>query len=466
MKFDVKDVPGLSELLTKFRDPNSLLRGFSISSSWNALIIVTQFILSPIISRIYPPEEYGLFALYNSLVLNISLLVTLKYSEAIVLQNNVAKRNRVIGLCLFLIFCSALLTSAVFYFLGEFIGIALNDTRISGFLLIIPMAVVLSGVLEVLIGINITESRFSVNGFSGFVLGAGSRLSAAAYGFFVGAQAKGIILGDLLGKLGAVLVVFFSLKNWGDRLKKIRVSISFPSLKATAIELRSFPLYFLPSNVLLIFSAHLPIYFFQYRYGAAVVGSFGMAIGVLEIFNRLVPYSVAPAFLRKVSEINQKTPELLPSKVYLFFLAMLSLSTGLFSVLAGWGQQIFSLLLGSNWAAAGSFGAALSISYSINFVSVALSEVYNVFGKQRLMLFVTIAGVVLRLLTLTFIAVGNDDPINALVIYSVVSCVGSILLIIGVFLTFSDYWQRVLFWMVMSLAIVSTCFWLGNSLYL
>lgn len=196
---------------------------------------------------------------------------------------------------------------------------------------------------------------------------------------------------------------------------------------------KSFPLYYLPSNFLIGFSAHFPLYVFQDQYGSAVVGAYALASSMLEIFNRLIPYTVSSVFLQKAIELREVSQEHLAERTYRLFLVMLLLATGIFSGFALLGDVVFPWVFGSNWTTAGTFITILAIAYTFNFVGVALTEVYKVMGRQRLLLAVSILMVVLKILSLVLVFFFKVEVLKALFIYAATSGLASMMQVVGVF---------------------------------
>jgi len=452
------------ELISKISHPQSFIRNFSISSFWNALIILSQFILSPVLSRIFAPSEYGLYAIYSSLVFSITLVGSLKYGEAIVLQQARERKNQLIAICLLLTVVTAALTALIFWWWGDAIGVLLNENRIVPLLYFIPVTVLIMGCYDALLSINISEKLFFRNGMSGFGYNAGARLISITLGVFRGAKGSGLVWGDLLGRTLGVSLLLLPMRDLRQRAKNFFADWNWTELKRRVVEYKSFPLYYLPSGLLLILTAHMPLYFFQFKFDSSVVGSFGMANSILDILNRLIPYSLAPIFLQKASELKLTSVELLRSKVNSFFVVMLILSTLVFSFFALTGQFLFSIALGENWSMAGQFASILSLQFVINFLTIALTEVFNVMGRQKLLLGVTLCGVAAKVLALIFISFSSLDIYTSLLIFSIVSALSSMAVVTAAFVVIKGSPWRPIFWQFGSLVIVLMFYIVGRTL--
>lgn len=447
--------------IQKLREEGSFIRNISIASFWNAAVIASQFILSPIITRLYTPAEYGQYALFNSLVVNIALFSSLKYTETIVLAETREQRNNAISLSFSaVIIFSALTAAGVFTFyepLSNFFDV--NDG--GEFLYFIPLGVLITCTLEIVVTINVRQKKFLNNGFAGFLNNVSARFFNILYALLFKSQTFGLIAGDFVGKLVGIAGVLSSYRIFLRSSKEFVRSVSLKGMMFIAQKYKSFPLYFLPSSVLIYLSGHLPLYFFQTKYSSAAVGAYALASSMLEIFNRLIPYALSPVFLQKATELKNTSPHHLAERSFKLFGYMLLLATLLFSGFALVGDRLFPFVFGKEWTTAGTYVAILSVPYAFNFVAVSLSEIYNVMGRQRFLLANSIFNLFLKIVSVVVILLLEVDQLQALFIYSVFSAVGGIFLILGVFVILHHRLWRVTSFILVSFTLLLLALFLG-----
>ncbi len=396
-------------------------------------MIIAQFLLSPIITRLFRPEEYGAYVLFNTVVINIAVLATLKYADAIVLQRHRTDRNTAVGLSLGICVVISFLTFAGLLTAAGPLEQYFNFSRIGSVIYLIPVGVFLSGIIETLVHVNVSRKKFFVNGSVGFFNNVNSRALNIALGLFYGGKSVWLIIGDFFGKLSAIIVLFISLKLSVAKCKQFLTDLNFGRLRLMASQNKTFPLYYLPANLLLTLSGNIPIFFFQAKFGAQAVGLFALASSMLEIFNRLIPYAIVPVFLQKANELMAESKELLAKKAYQLFGVMLLMSTVIFVGVTLLGASVFSIVFGEQWHEAGVYAEALAIHNSLTFVVVSLSEVYNVTKSQRMLLANTIVNFVLRLVAVLIITYSAFSQINSILIYSLISSLGAIVYLFGIF---------------------------------
>jgi O-antigen/teichoic acid export membrane protein len=440
----------------KIKNEGSFARNISINSSWNVLGIVIQFLLSPIITRLYTPAEYGVFAIFNSIVLNVCIVNTFRYSDTIILTTGDKQRNNAIALSFIIVSgVSVLSLIAIFLFSSEltrFVGSA----WFSIWMYLMPLSIFLAGIIEILLYLNARRNKFFLNGLSGFILNFTSRCYTIGYASFFTPLAKGLIGGDVIGKLAALFSLLFSFKLVFKKAKILYQSIDARSMLAIAKIYKHFPFYNLPSNVLASISGHIPIYFLQFQYNSSVVGAYALSSSLLEIINRLIPYSISAVFLPKAMEMKRESSIILANGAYRLFGFLFLGSFLVFGGLALVSQKIFPWVFGNDWLMAGTFTSILTLNYAINFISISLSEIYKVIGRQKLFLATTVFSVTLKASAILLSILFKLDTYTALLMFSIGGALGSILQILIVFIVLKFRVLKVSLSLVLLIAVMIT----------
>lgn len=448
--------------VSKIRQEGTFIRYVSIVTSWNIAISLVQFALSPIITRLYSPEQYGVFAVFNTIVTNLVLIGSLRYNEAIVVTETPEQRNNAIALSsLSILGVSLLASAAVFWgsdYILQFIGVSWPDYL----LYLIPVATLLGGGLEILISTNVSRKRFISNGLSGFFLNLLSRGFNIFYAFNIQARAIGLVWGDITGKIAGITVALFSFGNLKSKTRKFYETVSWSGVKRVAHLYKNFPFYTLPTNLLLLLSGHLPIYFFQIHFTSQAVGNYALSSSLLEIVNRLIPYSIAGVFLPKAMELKKMSLQHLSESTYKLYWAMFWMALLIFSGFAMLGKIVFPFVFGESWQTAGIYVAILSLQYAINFIAISLSDVYKVLSKQRFYLNAIIFSVVLKFGILFLSAWLGLSEKYALLWFCLAGCAGSMVQIVGIFKTFNFRIFKISFSLLLLIAALTIIIFVVN----
>ena len=99
------------------RKEGTFARNLAVTTLGSGLGYMIGFLMTPVIARIYEPEAYGEFAVFNTLVANIALVVTLNYQSTFVLSKSKDVLSHLIKLSCLGVLIISLITALVFYFL-------------------------------------------------------------------------------------------------------------------------------------------------------------------------------------------------------------------------------------------------------------------------------------------------------------------------------------------------------------
>ena len=86
----------------------SLISGTSIAQ-------IIPILIAPILSRLYSPEDFGLYAFYIGIVGVLSVISTFKYEMAIIIPKNKLVVNQLLQISIFSSILISLISSEIFH---------------------------------------------------------------------------------------------------------------------------------------------------------------------------------------------------------------------------------------------------------------------------------------------------------------------------------------------------------------
>ena len=87
------------------------IKNFVVLSGGSIFAQLILFIVLPVITRLYSEEDYGVYSLYNSILMVLVIPATLKYELAIVLPKHDRDGANIVALCLIITTSPTLVTS-------------------------------------------------------------------------------------------------------------------------------------------------------------------------------------------------------------------------------------------------------------------------------------------------------------------------------------------------------------------
>ncbi|QIX62514.1 oligosaccharide flippase family protein [Hymenobacter sp. BT18] len=420
-------------ILAGLRSKGSFTQNLAVAFSSNALAFVITFLFTPIFSRIYTPEAYGRFSLFNSIAVNLIVFASLNYTNAFVLPRTKESFMNLARLALGLCVGISVLTMGVFLLFGHQILAFFNASDLAGYMYLIPVAVFLGGLSNIWNNWNLREKEFRRNGGVQIATSLSSRLVGLGYGLLIGGNTPGLILGDLVLKTtSAVLAVGQSIRSQlGELLRHWNVG----ELRQIAHEYRGYPLYAMPGTWISVLTSQAPVFLLSRFYGVAAVGQFSFANSLLNIPIQLIAYSMGPVFLQRATELHHENPERLRDLVSNMYTKVFYIGVVPFGIISVFGEYIFTIFLGKQWQLAGVFAGYMGYYYIFYMISFFLASLYTVLNKQNYTLLSHIIN--LGLMVISFIpgVLLNDSKLFVMCfsISSVLAFLANILMVFRLF---------------------------------
>nr|WP_141655398.1 oligosaccharide flippase family protein [Roseivirga seohaensis] len=339
-----------------------------------AIAQAVPVLVSPIITRVYTPEDIGVFTLVMSVISFCAVVGSGRYEVAIMIPNdNVVARNLVaIAHFLGFIFCLILgiVVLTAHDAVGDILGLNPKDRH---WLYWIPVYTFLAIYQQTLILYTARLKKFKVVALN--KMGKTISMSVTQVIMGISKITGGLIWGNFVG--GVTSVIFLKRK-----LKKLYNLQTPRNYLNTAKEYSKFPKYSLLADSINSFSNHVPIVMMIRFFSEGTAGYFGFTQRILSLPLGLIASSFTEVFRQRASEDYNKFGSCRP--IYLKTLKKLSLiSIPSFAVLALIAPQLFAFIFGAEWYESGRYASILSFMFALRFIASPLSYVLYVVGKQK-----------------------------------------------------------------------------------
>lgn len=405
MRFSLEIIKRLKELLPQgkfIRNVTILAGGTAIGQ---ALVVFTL----PIVTRLYNPNDLGMFGLFTAYTGVVSVGSSLLYEAAIV-----SAREEVEAAYLVLISTLLTLLTTPFAILCLY---SLITYDLLGFqnlpsitVLWAGISIALSAFFKILRYWFIRQSDFSLVSQS-VILQNGTRSMTQLFFGSLNWGWPGLLLGDILGKsAGIARMLTKSLRGLTRRI----LPLNYTSLKFVLLNQRQFPLYAFPSSVIDVLAANLSIPLLTDLYGIEAAGYYVLSFRVMSLPIGLVGKSFADAFHSKVADYANKEP--LAVKGFFFQTARILTLLGLppAIVLAFIAPSFFGWIFGADWREAGILTSIMIPWALAQFIVSPLSRLVFVLNGQKFKLLYDVSALCVLLLSL-YGGATLDAPLNVTV---------------------------------------------------
>jgi O-antigen/teichoic acid export membrane protein len=347
-----------------------------------------SFAASPILTRLFSPNDFGQFTFFISIVAAFALIATLRYELAIIYAKDEKDAANVLSLsiviCTFFSFILLILVVIYRLFLS---GIFPASPVFTQWLFILPFLVFILGSGSILQNWFIRKKEFRLISADKVLNSASNNFVSILLGLLhVGAW--GLLVGNMTG---AILFILFLLV-WSF-LKKQWVTDDFNrnDMNRLARKYKDLP----SSNTLQAISELLQnygvIYLTKILYSSTTLGLYALSMRILQAPLWLLGSSISQVYIKDASERFNKNQELHPLFLRTLKLSALAALPVMLLLVIG-GPWIFSVFFGHSWREAGVFARILAPWMFFDFIRFTVSQTPMLLGKARAMFLISIAG--------------------------------------------------------------------------
>lgn len=373
--------------------------------------------ISPILTRLYSPEEFGRFALYMAVVMIASVLVTGRYELAILLPRHDRDALHIAALAMALSVAISVVLLLVVLFFAYPIAALLGDAALAPWLYWVPASTLLLGLYQSLNYWSNRKAQYKRLAISRTVQGTGVALTQTGSGY-AGSGAAGLVGGQITGQVLATSVLARLI--WREDHRQIRALKPGRSL-ALAKKYINFPKYLIVAHGFNTASGQMPVLLLSALFSTTAAGFFTLTQRVMAAPMALVAGALGDVFRQEASQayIHQGNCKAIYQKT---FKRLLLISIVPFTVFFFAAPALFALIFGKQWEIAGEYAQIFTPMTFLQFITSPLSSMFMIAEKQRLDLLWQIS---LLLMVIISFVIGKyflDAP-GALKIFSLAYCI-------------------------------------------
>ena len=357
---------------------------------------LTAFLALPVLSRMYSPAEFGVWALFMSAAFAVPVLAGLRYEIAIVL----ARTDQGAARLLQSVFIIGLVFSVLWIFLIfalTALGQRSGAFQVSpAYYLIAPM-ILANAVFQSSLMWWTRGQLFGRIALMRTLLSAGVVFTQLVLGLTTNLGGLSLIFGTVLGQLFAAVVVYGVIEK-EDRLFR---SAHWRALhfRAVLCRYRRMPLYAAPYSLQGQGFTQAVV---------AVLGNFGSAslAGQYALGQRIVYYpmtvissSLGQAILPRLVSARANLPQFLPffhGMIRVFLLLLIPI----YALLLSYGGIIAQFVLGPKWAPAGEVMAWLFLPSMLLVTGSWFERIFDVLDRQHIQLALELTSNILIMIAL------------------------------------------------------------------
>lgn len=331
---------------------------------------------APILTRIYTPEDFGVFALYTAIVSLFAVIATGRYELAVMHPSKDEDAKLIVILSLLInSILGFILAIIVVIFNLEIAGL-FNNPKIGDWLYFIPFTVLITGWYQTF-SYWLNRKKCYKQLSQNKVIQTGSITIVQFSEGYLGIGAEGLLAGHLAG--------------WLISLSSISRSFDFQKnhfctrkIKQAAYLYRNYPLMQAPTSFLNAASSQAPVFFLTATYISSTVGFYNLTVKVLTAPIAIISKTMGQVYFQRISEIAQTSPDKLVSEILYTTKKLSVIAIIIFFPIMFYGKELFYLVFGPAWEEAGFYAQILSPAVAIKFIVSPISTIFLATEKIKL----------------------------------------------------------------------------------
>jgi O-antigen/teichoic acid export membrane protein len=336
-------------------------------------------LLSPVLTRIYSPPDFGTLSVYMSMLNILVGIAAFRYEIPMSTSVTEEAAINMLALCMGLLLFTTTLLSLAAFLLPEDLFVTVGLRNLQGARLLVPIGFGFLGGYHVLAYYATREQDFDSIARTRINQGISGPTSQIGLGV-LGCGTVGLTIGFIIGQSSGTLLLFKRLIL--NRLSSLRL-VSLHRVRQEAWRHRAFPMISSWANLIDTAGAGQLVYVLvAIYYPGSVAGYMFIAERVVARPLLMVSTSLLTVFMGEMAHTLNTNPKLLRRR-------FLQVSSRQFLFGAAWiivadlaATLALPVIFGSDWADATPYLATLSVVYLVNSVIGSVNYTLQVLGKQ------------------------------------------------------------------------------------
>ena len=379
--------------------------------------------ISPILTRIYSPEDFGLLALFLAVTTIFGTIVNGRYELAIMLPKKDEDAINIVALGFIIMSLITLILFVIVIIFNEKIVHLLSNKDIGTWLYIVPLSIFLIGLFNLLNYFNNRKKHYKDIAKANII----KSITMVAFQIVVGylrEGAAGLISGQIASQMTANMKLLTNIiKN-----KLLLSKISKKKILQVAKRYKEFPKFSIAGALANKATGNLTNILISIFYNVSTLGFYSLAQRVLGVPSVLIGNSIGQVFFEEASKEKQltgKAVKVFKSTVKKLFI----IGAPSFGILFFIVEDLFAFVFGEEWRVAGGYARIMIPVFFIGFIVSTVSIVDSIFEKLFFYLCLQIGYLVS--MTIALYLFKNYQFENLLIIIVIISCIHYLLHFIG-----------------------------------
>jgi O-antigen/teichoic acid export membrane protein len=373
---------------------NKFLKNVLMISGSTALAQIINLLLTPVITRLYSPFEFGIITVYLSILGMVAIIGSFKFDLGIAIASDDKKAINVLALSFLVLIIFVGTVCIILALWGDFLFEVFSVKILEKYKYFIPLGIFLTGLYNIFTQWNIRKRIYNSISKTKINQSIIQNVIKISFGL-INLGPLGLLIGSLMGQSAGITTLSASLVKKERNLLK---EISFKKIIWCSKRYIRFPIFSAPSQFLNTAGLHLPVLFITTLYGSKATGYYGLANSIISIPIILIGLSVSDVFYGEAASIGKKDPKRLNDLINKLLRKLIIVALFLTVILVAFGPTLVTFVFGEQWYNSGVYARIISLLVFTRLVFTPFSRVFSIYERQKEELFLDIFRVLMVLM--------------------------------------------------------------------
>ena len=184
---------------------NDFMKAVTILMSGTFISQFAVVLATPILTRLYDPEQFGVYAIYSSILLTVSIMTSLHYETAIPLPKKDRDAFNLLLVSLLILACTIFLSIGITLLFGKKISSYLGYDELANYIYLLPFGMLGLGLFQNLQLWSLRSETYKRIAKGKMQMNFSQIGTQIGFGFFTSSTGF-LIGGDVIGRLSGELI--------------------------------------------------------------------------------------------------------------------------------------------------------------------------------------------------------------------------------------------------------------------
>jgi O-antigen/teichoic acid export membrane protein len=341
---------------------------------------MVNLLSSPIIARIYSPEDLGTLSVYISIASIVGGIASLRYERAIPISKDDNTAINLLTLSLVIALAMAGVLGVVLLLFHDPITLWINAPALQPYLWLLPFSFIGIGSYQALNFYAIRKNAYDSIAKTKFSQSFGMVVIQIGLGL-LNLKPAGLLIGDVVGRSCGISPL--AILTWKQG-KEVIKSVSAQRIMKAANQYRRFPFISTPAGLVNSVNLWLPPVITSSFYGTKVAGQLMLAQIILVIPTVLLANSISQAYFGESANVLKNTQTEQMPLFRKILLRLIIVGTPVYLIIAIISPLTFFYIFGDKWGDAALYVQIMTPMFIFQFIGSPLSAIQDVLQRQDL----------------------------------------------------------------------------------